>query len=585
MMKAELPPIALSKFLSLVGVSFLDHLNASTRRRTIPHRAGGDGSTATYRSADLVKAMAVSVPEFHSYREACRLLKQSIDASRAFADEQEKKVSKKNPEYFREFRESSTDTKDFMKDRFKMIKVHSKLETNAAFSIWKTDVLKAQQETQEQHLVELGKDISNLATLRSSLERERTKVLPRRDELKLQVVKATDRQRSYELCDKEQLASLAEAAEEQGAQIEHYESVKAKKAKELAELRARVEKLKLTEQYETSRIAVAEKKIQDNQYVRMEDLGRAKDMLSIIEATHHWEPLRPSLSTSSSSSMAAAAILQPGPGRPLEFVYDRTLKVSIEFEKIGEDPNAVQVAEFESEEMVDRQRISAITALAPKKRKDIKEYVSLLRDYTTMIASKYKAGTTISKILSDISQFWNKICMIRRDVELVRAHHVVDLVAGSAENLKELESDNNNSNGTASQRQVAGTTPTVVLDIRVRFTGPIKGVRKSTQNRGGGGGADTDMDGVKNGGHHRSNTKNEREVPSTEPVKFYLWFTFTLTDLLSFPGPNSFTWRLEVVYGNISNEHVSQAVGPVAKKGGYEVLREICIAVNQLLKI
>ncbi|KAG0330583.1 hypothetical protein BGZ99_000054 [Dissophora globulifera] len=598
----ELPPISLSKFMSLVGVSFLDHLNASTRRRTIPHRANeADGTAVAYRSSDLVKAMALSVPELHSYREACRLLKQSIDTSRAFAEDQEKKLGKKNPEYFREFRESSTDTKEFMKERFKMIKVHSKLETNAAFSIWRMDVLKVQQEALEQHREELKKDILSLGTIRSAVEREKASVLPRRDDLKRQVSEATERQRSYELCDKEQLASLAEAAEEQGSQIEHYESVKIKKAKELSELRARVEKLKFTEQSETSRIAVAEKTIQEHQYVRMEDLNRAKDVLSIVKATHLWEPLGLDDNSDSASNVASTTRRESAPylpsnmwtaaavaatvqaGKPLEFVYDRTIKVSIDVSKVGKETDAVQVVEYDKEDEIDvgssqedRQRIMAITALAPKKRKDIKEYIGLLRDYSKMIASKYKAGTTVSKILSDISLFWNKVCLIRRDIELVRAHHVVDLVAGSAENLKELES-----NSKAVLARSTSATPVVVLDIRVRFTGPILGARRSPRRQG-------EENGPPNGrqrGNHPNSNRNKDGVPSTEPVKFYLWFTFTLNDLLNFPGPNSFTWRLEVVYGDISHDHITQAVGPVVKKGGYEMLRETCVAVNQLLRI
>ncbi|KAI7819149.1 Spc7 kinetochore protein-domain-containing protein [Gamsiella multidivaricata] len=365
---SELPPISLSKFLSLVGISFLDHLNASTRRRTIPHRGDDADSSTTYRSADLVKAMALSVQELHSYREACRLLKQSIDTSRAFADDQEKKVSKKNPDYFREFRESNSDTKEFIKDRFKMIKVHSKLETNAAFSIWKTDVLRVQQETLEQHLVELKKDITNLGTIRSALLNEKEKVLPRRDELRRQLEEATERQRSYELCDKEQLASLAEAAEEQGSQIEHYESIKAKKAKELTDIKARVEKLQLAEQGVKTRTVAAEKTIQDNQYVRIEDLNRAKDVLSIIQATHHWEPLRP---------IVSGEALRPG--KALEFVYDKTLKISIDIAKVGQDPRAVLVAEYKEGDtmdfdlsLMDRQRLS-ISALSPKKHGNFQE--------------------------------------------------------------------------------------------------------------------------------------------------------------------------------------------------------------------
>lgn len=78
-----------------------------------------------------------------------------MDQSRVFIDGEEKRASRTNPDYFREFRESNVDAKEFMKDRFRMIKVHSKLEANAKFSGWKADFLKVQQTSLEQHLVEL----------------------------------------------------------------------------------------------------------------------------------------------------------------------------------------------------------------------------------------------------------------------------------------------------------------------------------------------------------------------------------------------------------------------------------------------
>lgn len=157
-----------------------------------------------------------------------------------------------------------------------------------------------------------------------------------------------------------------------------------------------------------------------------------------------------------------------------------------------------------------------------------------------MVAAKYKSGTTISKILSDVCQFWTKVCLIRRDIELVRAHHVVDLVAGSTENLKELELNASPQTSRKSLRQV---TPVVLLDIRVRFTGPIlgTGARRRVPEQSSGG------------------KRNGHQTPEEEPVKFYLWFTFTLSDLLSFPGPNSFTWRLEIVYGDIRYRNLSVA--------------------------
>ncbi|KAG0215771.1 hypothetical protein BGX28_008081 [Mortierella sp. GBA30] len=568
---AEMQPISLSKFLSLVGISFLDHLNASTRRRTVPNNES-DSSTEACRREDFVKAKAIYMQELESYRDACGLLKDSTESSRAFSADQERKVLKKNPQYFIEYRDSDLESKEFMKERLKLIKVHSKLVTNADFTSWKSEVLERQQESLEHHLGKLKEDIAHLQHIGSGLAREKAKAMPRSEELRRLKEDADERHRSYEQCDKEQLAHLAEAVEEQGAQIDHYNLVREKKERELAEMRARVEQLKLTEQTTKRRIAEAEKTIQEYQFVRPDDLKKAKDLLSIIQATHRWETVKriPSLSSASEGNGI------------LEFIYDKTLRVSIDRAKVGRGTNAMVVSEFEEDEPVmdldlslkDRkQSLPTISALMSKKRKSIKEYVGLLRDYTTLIAAKYKTGTTISKILQDISQFWCKICLIRNEIELVRAHHIVDLVAGSEENVKELE-NNDQSKQRQQQQLVAGSTPIVLLDIRVRFTGPMTGLPRSGRHNSENGDADD----------HDSNGDGGDSGPAG-PVKFYLWFTFTLNDLLSFPGPDSFAWRIEFVYGDMRQDLITQAVGPTVKKGGYGVLRDICAKVNQLLRM
>ncbi|KAF9181954.1 hypothetical protein BGZ51_005097 [Haplosporangium sp. Z 767] len=573
---AEAPPIGLTAFLDLVGINFLDHISTISRRRTIP-QLGSASSSEECSKEDIVKAKAIQMEELESYRDACNLLKESTEASRAFAAEQELKVIKKNPQYFQEFMESDAESQLIMKDRFKLIKVHSNLVTKVDLTGWKAEVLGRQQESLQHHLSKLKEDISRLKSIKANLKKEREKAIPRSVELKRLKEEADERHRSYEQCDKEQLAHLAEAVEEQGSQIDHYNMVREKKEGDLVEIRAKVEQLKLADQNIKTRIATAEKTIREYQYIRPEDLDKANDLLNIIQATHRWEPLR-------RNSPAGSALLHKAmtvaSNDVLELVYDRTLKVSIDLTKIGKDSDAVQVTEFEETAVLDfnlsltDQQRPMISALAPKKRKPIKEYMNLLHDYTTKIAAKYRPGTVVSKVLHDIAQFWSKINLIRAEVELVRAHHVVDLVAGSAENLKELEANSSSrqmqSQKQPQQLQVAGTTPVIVLDIRVRFTGPSAGARRNAQR-----GAHSDEDGDTNG--------NNGHV-SSEPVKFYLWFTFTLNDLLSFPASDSFAWRLEVVYGEISHEHIAQVVGPIVKKGGYGVLRDTCVKVNQLLR-
>ncbi|KAF8988754.1 hypothetical protein BGZ52_002153 [Haplosporangium bisporale] len=564
---AELPPITLNKFLSLIGISFFE-LSASTRRRTQPHRPKSDH--ATYNIADIVKQMTVSVAELESYKSGCGILMPYVDESRKTTLELETRINNENPDFIRDFREGDTDLKDFIKDRFKLLKSHCRLDAIDMFSVWRSDLYNFQQESLEHHIAKLEEDKAMIRKVEAGFAGVRERITGRHAELKRQLEQSRQRQSAFLQCDKDRLASLAEAIEEQGTQLDQFRTILAKKKKEQADIAAKAEQVELTEQGLQSKIASAEKTIQEHSCTRPEDLARVKNVLATLQATHRWEPLR------SNGNLFS-------PSGALEFVHDRSLKATINVAKIGKDPNAVQLSLLEDEgvgfglSLAERPKLS-IRALAPKSATGMKEYATLLKDFVSMVASKYKAGTAVSKILFDINQFWTKVKLLCRDVELVRAHHAVDLVAGSAENLKELEADGagNSKRTTTTSKTVSSTTtsssPIVLLDIRVLFTRSASGVRRSTRRRGRNNDDDGHMD----------------EDGPAEPVKFYVWFTFTLEDLLSFPAPNSFTWRLEVVYGDIRHvvirDQIADVVTPCAKRGGYEVLRDACIKVNQLLK-
>ena len=174
---------------------------------------------------------------------------------------------------------------------------------------------------------------------------------------------------------------------ESRTQIEHFKSVNERKEMELAEVQARVAQLRLSEQTSKARIETAEKTIQDNQYVRPEDVSQAKDRLSIIQAIHRWEPLRSPSGSSSSSSVSGPAGLMMAKtgsnGSTLEFVYDKAVVVRIEPSKIGKDPAAVKVSEFEEDSIMDfdltlkdQQRL-CISALTGKTRPPMKEVSSI----------------------------------------------------------------------------------------------------------------------------------------------------------------------------------------------------------------
>ncbi|KAF9415552.1 hypothetical protein BGZ94_000067 [Podila epigama] len=576
---SEYPPITLEKFLSLIGASFLDNLSVSTRRRTIPHRPKDDKGSP-YKMADFVKATLVPTAELNSYKEGCRIMKAFVDESRKTTLELEAKINQNNPECFRDFLEGDMATKEFIKDRFRMIKSHCKLDATDMWNTWRSELADFHQETLEHHLQKLKEDQLKIRKFAARLG-DKAQVTARHAELKRQLEQSRERQSAFLQCDKDRLVNLAEAIEEQGTQLNQFWTILAKKKKEQADLLQKVGQLKITERNIQSKMAASQKTIEEHSYARPEDLERERMILAIVQATHRWEPFR---------SQSQASVFSRSPSGMLELVHDRILKVSIHTSKLGKESKAIELSLLDNENsnvsslsMASRPKV-LISSFEPKKLSQIKEYAALLEDFSTMIGPMYKVGTALNKILSDISQFWAKVTLIHRAIELVRAHHVVDLVVGSAENLKELEqgqqtktlNGDDRSNGTRASKTslVDGSTPIVLLDIRVRFTGPPAGRqrRSARLQRGGGHHSEHVMD-MKNG-HHQE---------MAEPVKFYLWFTFTLNDLLRFPAADAFTWRLEVVYGNISREKMAEVVTPCVKRGGYNVLSDICASVNQLL--
>ncbi|KAG0043446.1 hypothetical protein BGZ83_011403, partial [Gryganskiella cystojenkinii] len=552
---SELPPITLNKFLSLAGIQFMDHLVASTRRRTITHRSNipDSPSKTVYKFVDFARATAAPAAQLHAHREGCKLLKEFEDASRKQVPELEKRINMRNPDCFHDLREGDAAQKDFIKKQFQLIKKFCTLDSAETLNELLRNLLEDQKESLEYHLAKLQADRATIKHTWTKIAHDKPKITSRYHELKRQLELARGRQSAFLECDKAQLEYLAENIDELGGQLRDFKLELADKKREESDMQVRVNQLKAIAENAESRIIVAEKTIKEFQYVGPEDLHRAKETLSIMQRIHLWKPLGP-------VPPGQQSLQRHGQDPPLQFVFDQSLKVTIDMAKIGKDPtSAVQVSMLEEEEadslmtfdlsLTDTQRVNTVSALKPKKRKPLTEYVGLLKDYMTMIASHYKTGTTINKILTDISTFWSKINLIRREIELVRTHNVVDIVAGSEENLKELEKNKVSPPPAARipPRQVPGsppvTPPIVLLDIRVRFTGPIIGARRSARNRpqedsGGGGG-------------QRNGNQRHPLPPHEEPVKFYLWFTFTLKDLLSFPGPNSFSWRLEVVYGTM----------------------------------
>src|SRR5690554_5595644 len=111
--RIQAPPMGLSAFLDLVGINFLDHISTISRRRTIP-QIGSASFSEECSKEDIIKAKAIRMEELESYRDACNLLKESTEASRAFATEQELKVIKENPQYFQELVKSDAESQLIM---------------------------------------------------------------------------------------------------------------------------------------------------------------------------------------------------------------------------------------------------------------------------------------------------------------------------------------------------------------------------------------------------------------------------------------------------------------------------------------
>ncbi|KAF9159080.1 hypothetical protein DFQ26_006938 [Actinomortierella ambigua] len=548
-------PISLKTFLSLVGISFMDNLQSAHRRRTL---LAEPKPSSPYAAEDYVKAMAILTPELDQYKSSCENAKSYIEESRKVVQEMETRVDSENPEFFAEYLDGEPAFQEFMRERFRMIKVHSRLAATEAWYQWREDMIKIQLDAFDHHLSKLKEDRAKVSALMKEAARVNPGVTQRHMELKKQLQQARERQQAFAQCDKEQLASLAEAIEEQGNQLNLFKRKLASKTNELAELTRKVEQLRVTERTERAHIAAAGKTIKDNQYIKDSDLARAKDQLATLQAIHLWRPLPPSsppsaiLSASSSTSQTLAKA-----DRVVRLVFDESLLVKIDLEKLlaGKRLEGVQITGYDGSEPdpLDSFQPSRrfISSMPVPKFKPLPEFAGLLRDFIAKVVEKYKTETTIQRILTDVGTFWTRVKHIRHEIRMIRAHHVVDLVAGSQENLEELQQQHRDSPSVDpfpspphySVSRSPGP-PIVVLDIRVRFNIPVSGKRE-------------------------------------QPTKFYVWFTFTLNDLLSFPGPDSFSWRIEIVHGEINVEPINTVVATHSKTGGFNVLQKICTAIRQ----
>lgn len=135
----------------------MDHLVASTRRRTITHRRGlpDSPSKTVYKFVDFAKATAAPAAQLHAHREGCKLLKEFEDASRKQVPELEKRINMRNPDCFHDLREGDAAQKDFIKKQFQLIKKFCTLDSAETLNELLRNLLEDQKETLEYHLSKL----------------------------------------------------------------------------------------------------------------------------------------------------------------------------------------------------------------------------------------------------------------------------------------------------------------------------------------------------------------------------------------------------------------------------------------------
>jgi len=136
----------------------MDHLVASTRRRTMTHRPTmpESPSKTSYRFVDFARATAAPAAQLHAHREGCKLLKEFEDASRKQVPELEKRINTRNPECFRDLREGDAAAKDFIKKQFQLIKKYCTLDSAETLNELMQNLLEDQRDSLEYHLSKLA---------------------------------------------------------------------------------------------------------------------------------------------------------------------------------------------------------------------------------------------------------------------------------------------------------------------------------------------------------------------------------------------------------------------------------------------
>jgi kinetochore protein Spc7/SPC105 len=156
--------VSFPEFLDLIGISFLDDLQAASGRRHTGSASssqrpslGMDGGPEA-SLAERIIAAAGTAPLLELYQHACRELKQYIQGGRDCVKEIESKAYADNPPLFKEYLYSPPDIRAIMDTQFKNIKTHARLQAKGIWYEWRQKLLEGVLTALRQNLKGLQED-------------------------------------------------------------------------------------------------------------------------------------------------------------------------------------------------------------------------------------------------------------------------------------------------------------------------------------------------------------------------------------------------------------------------------------------
>ncbi|RUP45638.1 Spc7 kinetochore protein-domain-containing protein [Jimgerdemannia flammicorona] len=319
----------------------------------------------------------------------CQELSRYIEEGKTAVQKIEEDVGENNPHFFHEYLDGSADLRDFMEQRFKLIKTHSRLSAKENWYDWRDKLVTDVNEVLKKNLEHLQRDKKYVNQFSQQLEEVMPEVETYHTELKRRYLEAKAREEEIAKCDKEQLQGLEEAIEEQKEQLTIFGKELQGLETHESELTAKVEKMEEEKKEILATIEKANAICEESKCVTQEDLDKARSEYTRVIAMHGWVPVRVSVSL-------------------LELVFDNALRVRIDLAKFKvQDPeDAVRV------ELVDEAKV--------------KMFGVFLAGINTA-APKWQ----VREILQDIACYWHKVTLLRNELAYLSLKHQLELSASS----------------------------------------------------------------------------------------------------------------------------------------------------------